>query len=352
MPKIRVLVVDDSALMRQLLRRILEQDDRIEVVGVASDPYVAWKKITTLLPDVVTLDVEMPRMDGLTFLGRLMQRQPLPVVMVSSLTQRGAETTLKALELGAIDFVTKPSFDVASSTLHMAQELIEKVKVAAQATLRPVRRQAVLHRRATRKLLSRAHGTARYIALGASTGGTQAITQVLSALPADAPGIVMVQHMPPGFTRSFAERLNSLCRIRVKEARDGDRILPGQALLAPGDFHMAVVRDGAHCAVRVYEAPPVNRFRPSVDVLFNSCAEELGASCVGAILTGMGNDGARGLLALREAGGYTIAQDEATSVVFGMPREAIALDAADTVLPLPSITSALLNAAQATSCAS
>jgi two-component system chemotaxis response regulator CheB len=346
MPKIRVLVVDDSALMRQLLRRILEHDAEIEVVGVASDPYVAWKKIASLAPDVVTLDVEMPRMDGLTFLGRLMQQHPLPVVMVSSLTQRGAETTLKALELGAIDFVTKPSFDIASSTFHMAQELIEKVKAAAQASLRPLRKRAIFHSGASRQVLSRAQGTAKYMAIGASTGGTQAIAQVLTALPADAPGIVMVQHMPSKFTQSFAQRLNSLCRIRVKEAQDGDRIVPGQALLAPGDFHMAVVRDGAHCAVRVYEAPPVNRFRPSVDVLFHSCAQELGASCVGAILTGMGCDGARGLLALRQAGGYTIAQDEATSVVFGMPREAIALNAAEAVLPLPAIAGALLNAAR------
>jgi len=351
MPKIRVLIVDDSALMRQILTKLLSQDPEIEVVGAAPDPYVAWDKIKLLQPNVVTLDVEMPRMDGLTFLEKLMLARPTPVVMVSSLTGRGAETTLRALELGAVDFVTKPSFDVAQGTLQLGQELIEKVKIAAGAALRGKRgvRPIVPSRpgptASKGPLLRSVRSTARVIAIGASTGGTEAIAEVLSALPADAPGIVIVQHMPAGFTTSFANRLNGLCKMRVKEAQDGDRILTGQVLLAPGDFHMRVVRSGSQDSVRVFSAPPVNRFRPSVDVLFNSCADQLGCNCVGVILTGMGNDGARGMRALHDAGGPTIAQDEATSVVFGMPKEAIAHGGVDQVLPIDRIAEAALEAA-------
>ena len=351
MTKTRVLVVDDSALMRQLLSKMLGQDPDIDVVGAASDPYLAWDKIKALQPDVLTLDVEMPRMDGLTFLEKLMQLRPTPVVMVSSLTGRGAETTLRALELGAIDFVTKPSSDVAQGILQMGQELIEKVKVAAGAALRtrrpprPAPSKAAGSVRPAGPLLRNVRSTARVIAIGASTGGTEAIAEVLSTLPSDTPGIVIVQHMPAGFTTSFANRLNGLCRMRVKEAQDGDRILTGQVLLAPGDFHMQVVRSGAEDRVRVFSAPPVNRFRPSVDVLFNSCAEQLGCNCTGVILTGMGNDGARGMRALHDAGGPTIAQDEATSVVFGMPKEAIAHGGVDRVLPIDRIAEAALEAA-------
>lgn len=350
MAKIRVLVVDDSALMRQLLSKLLSLDPNIEVVGVAADPYIAYDKIKVLQPNVVTLDVEMPRMDGLTFLEKLMQLRPTPVVMVSSLTGRGAETTLRALELGAVDFVTKPSHDVANSTLKLGEELVEKVKIAAGAALRrrPAARPSTSPAAAVKKdgpLLRRVRSTARVIAIGASTGGTEAIAEVLREMPSDAPGIVIVQHMPPGFTTSFASRLNGLCRMRVKEARDGDRIMAGQVLLAPGDYHMQVVRSGAQDTVRVFSAPPVNRFRPSVDVLFNSCADQLGCNCVGVILTGMGYDGARGMRALHDAGGPTIAQDEATSVVFGMPKEAIAHGGVDQVLPLDQIAEAALHAA-------
>lgn len=350
MSKIRVLIVDDSALMRQLLSKLLAQDPGLEVVGVAPDPYIAWDKIKALQPDVVTLDVEMPRMDGLTFLEKLMIARPTPVVMVSSLTGRGAETTLRALELGAVDFVTKPSHDVAQGTLQLGLELIEKVKIAARASLRrrrvaPPAARAADSAPPSGPLLRRIRSTARVIAIGASTGGTEAIAEMLSSLPADTPGIVIVQHMPAGFTSSFAKRLDGLCRMKVKEARDGDRILTGQVLLAPGDFHMQVVRSGAQDTVRVFTAPPVNRFRPSVDVLFNSCAEQLGCNCVGVILTGMGNDGARGMKALHDAGGPTIAQDEATSVVFGMPKEAIAHGGVDQVLPIDRIAEAALEAA-------
>ena len=351
MPKTRVLIVDDSALMRQLLAKLLGQDPEIEVVAVAPDPYIAWDKIKALQPDVVTLDVEMPRMDGLTFLEKLMQLRATPVVMVSSLTGRGAETTLRALELGAVDFVTKPSHDVAQGTLQLGAELIEKVKIASKAALR-ARRSARSKSPATSAairprgpVLRQVRSTARVIAIGASTGGTEAIAEVLSSLPPDTPGIVIVQHMPAGFTTSFANRLNGICRMRVKEAQDGDRILTGQVLLAPGDFHMQVVRSGALDTVRVFSAPPVNRFRPSVDVLFNSCAEQLGCNCVGVILTGMGNDGARGIRALHDAEGPTIAQDEATSVVFGMPKEAIAHGGVDQVLPIDRIAEAALEAA-------
>jgi two-component system chemotaxis response regulator CheB len=354
MSKIRVLVVDDSALMRQLISKLLGQDPSIEVVGVAADPYIAYDKIKALQPNVITLDVEMPRMDGLTFLEKLMQLHPLPVVMVSSLTGRGAETTLRALELGAVDFVTKPSHDVAQGTLKLGEELIEKVKIAAGAALRKrtVARttadtspSSTASAKPTGSMLRRVRSTSRVIAIGASTGGTEAIAEVLRSLPSDTPGIVIVQHMPAGFTTSFASRLNNLSRMRVKEARDGDRILTGQVLLAPGDFHMQVVRSGAQDTVRVFMAPPVNRFRPSVDVLFNSCAEQLGCNCVGVILTGMGNDGARGMRALHDAGGATFAQNEATSVVFGMPKEAIAHGGVDQVLPLDRIAAAALDAA-------
>jgi len=304
------------------------------------------RRIQEEVPDVITLDVEMPRMDGITFLRKLMAQHPLPVVMVSSLTERGCETTWRALELGATDFVTKPKLDVQTGTMQLAQEIIDKVKAAARAKVRPVCRvpavkpepqlspPAVLSFRATHKV----------VAIGASTGGTEAIREVLARLPADAPGIVMVQHMPEKFTASFAERLNSLSKVSVSEARDGDRILPGHALLAPGNFHMEVARSGAEYRVRVFSSDPVNRHRPSVDVLFASCARQLGNNAVGVILTGMGADGAREMAAMRRAGAHTIAQDEESCVVFGMPKEAIVLGGAAEVLPLDRISAGILRA--------
>ncbi|HUB78297.1 MAG TPA: chemotaxis response regulator protein-glutamate methylesterase [Bryobacteraceae bacterium] len=345
--KTKVLIIDDSALMRQVLAEILSRDPSLEVVGTATDPYIAREKILRLAPDVVTLDVEMPRMDGLTFLQKLMRAHPLPVVMVSSLTERGCETTLRALELGAIDFVTKPKLDVQTGTMQLAEEIIDKVKEAARAKVRlpgripvpgtesaPAPPAGPLSFRSTHKV----------VAIGASTGGTEAIREVLTRLPADAPGIVMVQHMPEKFTASFAERLNSLSKVNVSEARDGDRILPGHALLAPGNFHMEIVRSGAEFRVRVFQTEPVNRHRPSVDVLFASCARQLGANAVGVIMTGMGADGAREMAAMRRAGAHTIAQDEASCVVFGMPREAIEMGGATEILPLDRIPAGILRA--------
>jgi two-component system chemotaxis response regulator CheB len=348
--KITVLIVDDSALMRAALTKILQRDPQIEVIGVAPDPFIARDKIKTLNPDVITLDVEMPRMDGLTFLEKLMRGHPMPVVMVSSLTEAGCETTLRALELGAVDFITKPKVDLREHMDEIAQEVIGKVRAAAGA--RVVAREPREARHAHRAAAAEASPskamlktTDRIIAVGASTGGTEALKDFLTMLPADTPGIVIVQHMPEKFTRSFAERCDELCTIRVKEAEDGDRVLTGHALIAPGNYHMALQRNGALYFVRVFSAPPVNRHRPSVDVLFDSAAACAGRNAVGVIMTGMGADGAKGLLAMREAGARTIAQDEATCVVFGMPKEAIALGAAEAVLALPRIAPAALQMA-------
>jgi two-component system, chemotaxis family, protein-glutamate methylesterase/glutaminase len=347
MAKTKVLIIDDSALVRKVLTGLLAQDPSIEVVGAASDPYAAWEKIRALQPDVLTLDVEMPRMDGLTFLDKLMRAHPMPVLMISSLTERGCETTLRALELGAVDFVTKPKLDVERGTGRLATEIVAKVKMAAAS--RP-RRRTELPASAPGKLAplsGLAKTTHKIIAVGASTGGTEALREFLVALPPDAPGIVIVQHMPAGFTRAFASRLDSLCKIRVAEARDGDRVLPGHALVAPGDFQLEVLRSGVVVSVRVFPGEPVNRHRPSVDVLFHSCAKVLGHNAVGVIMTGMGADGARGLLAMRQAGARTVAQDEASCVVFGMPKEAIAMGAAEEIAPLSHISSAALRFAAA-----
>ena len=338
MVKTKVLVVDDSALMRQLLPDLLARDPALEVVGTAADPYAAWDKVQQLRPDVLTLDVEMPKMDGLTFLSKLMTARPTPVVMVSSLTERGAETTFRALELGAVDFVPKPKLDVATGTVALADELVAKVKAAARA--RP--RASAARGPSARPPAAGLRTTHKVIALGASTGGTEALFEVLTALPPDAPGAVVVIHMPEGFTKSYAGRLDRACAVRVSEAKDGDRVLPGHVLLAPGGRHLSVARSGAAVVARVSDGPPVNRHRPAVDVLFESCAKELGPNAAGAILTGMGNDGARGLLAMRRAGARTLAQDEATCVVFGMPKEAIALGGAEAVLPLGRVAGELL----------
>ena len=346
---IRVLIVDDSAAMRQLLTQILQSDPGIEVVGTASDPYFARDKIRALNPDVLTLDVEMPRMDGITFLEKLMHGHPMPVVMVSSLTQQGCDITLRALEIGAIDFFPKPTMDTLNGVAGGAQQIIEKVKTAARARVQPRKTGTSLSPAPARSGISAAayRLTNQIIAIGASTGGTEAIREVLTALPADTPGIVIVQHMPPGFTASFASRLDGLCAIRVKEAQDGDRVLPGHALLAPGNLHMELKRSGADFSVRVFSAPPVNHHRPSVDVLFDSCAAQAGKNITAAILTGMGDDGARGMRRMWEAGAKTIAQDEATCVVFGMPREAIERGGAEQILPLNRIAGELVRLAAA-----
>jgi len=346
--KVRVLIVDDSAAMRQLLTAILSSDPAIEVVGVAQDPYYARDKIKALQPDVITLDVEMPRMDGITFLEKLMHGHPMPVVMVSSLTQAGCDVTMHALEIGAVDFFPKPTIDTLSGVADGAAEIIAKVKAAAYAR---VRRPDASQVAATRPSISHSgvasafRLTNQIIALGASTGGTEALRTVLTELPPATPGIVIVQHMPPGFTASFAERMDRCCSIRVKEAEDGDRVLPGHVLLAPGNFHMELRRKGADFTVRVYQGERVNLHRPSVDVLFKSVAVQAGKNAVGALLTGMGDDGAAGLLHMRDAGARTIAQDEATSVVFGMPREAIERGAAEFVMPLDRIAGELLKLA-------
>jgi two-component system, chemotaxis family, protein-glutamate methylesterase/glutaminase len=340
--RIRVLVVDDSALMRQVLGTLLARDPAIELVGTAGDPYVARDKIRELHPDVLTLDVQMPRMDGLSFLEKLMRVRPMPVVMVSSVTEAGCATTLRALELGAVDFVTKPRCDVRERMTALAEEIIEKIKVASTARVRQRLPGAPVLPYARPAVPPPARNAAQVIAIGASTGGTEALRQFLSALPADAPGVVVVQHMPASFTRAFAERLDHLCTIRVKEASDGDTVLAGHALIAPGDQHMRLARDNGSYRVRVTADPPVNRHRPAVDVLFHSCAELVRGNAVGVLMTGMGDDGARGLLAMRKAGARTFAQDEESCVVFGMPKVALDMGAVDDVLPLSRLADAAL----------
>jgi two-component system chemotaxis response regulator CheB len=339
-------VVDDSALMRKLLREVLSQDPELEVVDVAPNALVAWEKIQTHRPDVLTLDVEMPHMDGLSFLEKLMRAQPTPVVMVSTLTEKGCETTLRALELGAVDFVTKPKIDVERGTLELGDVLIEKVKAAARARLRRnARRQTPAPSGKSRigPNEARSSNTDWVIAIGASTGGTEALRELLSALPAAMPPILVVQHMPEKFTGPFARRLDACCALDVKEAVHGDPVVPGRALIAPGNQHMEIVRHHTGFVVSLSSNAPVHHHRPSVDVLFHSCAQKLGARALGVILTGMGADGALGLLAMRRAGARTVAQDEATSVVFGMPREAIANGSVETIAPLENIASHLLN---------
>jgi two-component system chemotaxis response regulator CheB len=346
--KIKVLVIDDSAVIRAILTEILNEAADIEVVGTAPDPIFAKNKIISLMPDVITLDIEMPRMDGLTFLEELMRTNPLPVVMVSSLTQKACNTTLRALELGAIDYVTKPSEDISDGLVDLGSEIIRKVRIAAGARVR--RSTVALPAAAAPRVVvsaldtSRMATTDKLIAIGASTGGTQAITEVLLAMPQSVPGIVIVQHMPPLFTKSFAVRLNEMAAIRVKEAEHGDRVLRGTAYIAPGGRHMALSRSGAMYYIELSDGPPVNFVKPAVDILFRSVASHAGKNAVGAILTGMGEDGARGLKEMRDRGARTIAQDEATSVVFGMPKKAIDMGAAERVLPLQQICRALLEA--------
>ncbi|WP_428422844.1 protein-glutamate methylesterase/protein-glutamine glutaminase [Methylibium sp.] len=354
MAKTRVVVVDDSALVRSLLTEIINREPDMTCVGAASDPIVAREMIRNLDPDVITLDVEMPRMDGIDFLSRLMRLRPTPVVMVSTLTERGAEVTLKALELGAVDFVAKPKIGVADGLRQLGADITEKVRAAAQARVRklvtapaPAPGSTTARGAAPAASLGRL-STEKIIFIGASTGGTEATKELLMALPADAPAVVITQHMPPGFTTSYANRLDGLCHISVREARDGERVLPGHAYIAPGGLHLSVERSGANYVARVQDGDPVNRHRPSVEVLFKSAARVVGPNAIGIMLTGMGADGAKAMREMRDAGSYNLCQDEASCVVFGMPREAIAAGAAHEVLPLTQIAPKLLDRLRST----
>jgi two-component system chemotaxis response regulator CheB len=337
--KITVLCVDDSALVRGLMTEIINSQPDMVVVATAPDPLVARDLIKKHNPDVLTLDVEMPRMDGLDFLEKLMRLRPMPVLMVSSLTERGSEITLRALELGAIDFVTKPKLGIRDGLLEYTELIADKLRAAARARL-PSASVAPPARQVLRAPLS---SSEKLVIIGASTGGTEAIRHVLQPLPADSPAILITQHMPAGFTRSFAQRLDTLCNVTVREATHGERVLPGHVYLAPGgEFHMRLGRSGANYVVELDPAEPVNRHRPSVDVLFHSAATAAGQNAIGVILTGMGKDGATGLLEMKRAGARTLAQDEASCVVFGMPREAIALGAADEVVALGAMSERIL----------
>lgn len=346
--KIRVIVVDDSALVRSLLTEIINRQPDMECIGAANDPLQAREMIRSLNPDVITLDVEMPRMDGIDFLGRLMRLRPMPVVMVSTLTERGAEVTMRALELGAVDFVAKPRIGLAAGIQLLTTEITDKIRVASKARVHRLASAAaaqagqVAAAAARPGLLGRL-STEKIIAIGASTGGTEAIREVLTPMPADSPAIVITQHMPPGFTTSFAARLNSLCHITVKEAQDGERILPGHAYIAPGGRQFHISRSGANYVAVVDDGPPVNRHKPSVEVLFKSVAALVGRNALGVMLTGMGDDGATAMREMKDAGSYNFVQDEASCVVFGMPREAIARGAADEVLPVTQIAQALVS---------
>jgi two-component system chemotaxis response regulator CheB len=359
--KTTVVVVDDSALVRGLLTEIINRESDMTCIGAAADPLLAREMIRTLNPDVITLDVEMPRMDGLDFLSRLMRLRPMPVVMVSTLTERGADVTMKALELGAIDFVSKPKIGVADGLRQLGNDITDKIRTAAKARVHrlpgaaaaPAPGAPPAAKTAAPSALGRL-STEKIIFIGASTGGTEATREVLVNLPADCPAVMITQHMPPGFTKSYAARLNSLSRIRVAEAVDGERVLPGHAYLAPGGFHLSVERSGANYIARVQDGEAVNRHKPSVEVLFESAARVVGRNALGVMLTGMGGDGAKAMRSMRDAGSWNVVQDEATCVVFGMPREAINHGAANEVLPLMQIAPRLVewlrsNAGAATS---
>jgi two-component system chemotaxis response regulator CheB len=343
--KIRVVVVDDSALVRGLLGEIIDRQPDMTCIGAAADPLVAREMIRNLNPDVITLDVEMPRMDGLDFLARLMRLRPMPVVMVSTLTERGADVTLKALELGAVDFVSKPKIGVADGLRQLGVDITEKIRTAARAHVHRLPAAAPAGSAPAKPAAMASLGrlsTEKIIFIGASTGGTEATREVLVNLPADSPAVMITQHMPPGFTKSYAARLNGLARIRVAEASDGERVLPGHAYIAPGGLHLSVERSGANYIARVRDGEPVNRHKPSVEVLFESAARVVGRNALGVMLTGMGSDGAKAMRTMRDAGSWNVAQDEASCVVFGMPREAIAHGAADEVLPLSKIAPRLV----------
>jgi two-component system chemotaxis response regulator CheB len=359
--KIRVLIIDDSATVRQTLAAVLASDPQIEVIGVASDPFVAAKRIAEEIPDVITLDVEMPRMDGITFLRKLMAQKPIPVVMCSSLTEAGSETLLQALEAGAVDIILKPKMGVADHLMESKIRICDAVKAAAGAKLagskRPVPQFARPAHEPEKKLTAdamlpppvvkgaMARTTESVVCIGASTGGTEALRVLLESLPPDSPGMVIVQHMPEKFTASFAKRLDGLCAVEVKEAEDGDTVRRGRVLIAPGNKHTLLERSGARYYVTVKDGPLVSRHRPSVDVLFRSATRSAGSNAVGVIMTGMGDDGARGMAEMKQAGAFTLAQDEATSVVFGMPKEAIALGCVDRVVSLQNLAGEVLRAA-------
>jgi two-component system chemotaxis response regulator CheB len=357
--KIRVVVVDDSALVRGLLAEIIDRQPDMCCVGAAADPLVAREMIRNVNPDVITLDVEMPRMDGIDFLSRLMRLRPMPVVMVSTLTERGADVTLKALELGAVDFVAKPKIGVSDGLRQLGADITEKIRTAARARVHrlpgaPAAGAAGAGAATAAPASLGRLSTEKIIFIGASTGGTEATREVLTQLPADAPAVMITQHMPPGFTKSYAARLDGLCRIAVAEARDGERVLPGHAYIAPGGHHLSVERSGANYIARVQVGQPVNRHMPSVEVLFESAARVVGRNALGVMLTGMGADGAKAMKTMKDAGSFNLVQDEASCVVFGMPREAIAHGAAHEVLPLGQIAPRLMewlraNAGTATS---
>jgi two-component system chemotaxis response regulator CheB len=336
---IKVLIVDDSAVVRKILKERLEKAPDIEIVGTATDPYIARDKIIQLKPDVLTLDIEMPRMDGLTFLDKLMRYYPLPVIVVSSLTPEGSSTALRALELGAIDIVGKPGS--AYSVNEISEILIEKIRIASK--VKYLAKKAPQAYKAITPELSKIETTDKILAIGASTGGTEAIKAVLTQLPRTTPGTVIVQHMPQHFTKAFADRLNDLCQIDVAEAKGGEILRPGLALIAPGNYHLVITRSGAQYVARVKDGPEVFHQRPSVEVLFNSVAKHVGINAIGVILTGMGADGAKGLLAMKEAGAFTIAQDEASSVVWGMPKVAVELGAAQKVVSLNNISACIID---------
>ncbi|MDL1969999.1 MAG: chemotaxis response regulator protein-glutamate methylesterase [Candidatus Desulfofervidaceae bacterium] len=347
MHKIKVLIVDDSAIVRKILSEELSKEPDLEIVGTAPDPYVARDKIVRLKPDVVLLDIEMPRMDGLTFLKKLVKYYPLPVIIVSSLTPKGSHAAMKALEIGAVEVMCKPGGPY--SVEEMKADLVQKIRAAAKIKFVKGRTPTPPSKPTKAPLtssLSDIETTNKVIAIGSSTGGTEALRNILPQFPPNSPGIVIVQHMPPGFTRAFADRLNEVAQIRVKEAEEGDSVIPGIALLAPGNFHMLLRRSGARYFVEIKEGPRVQHQRPSVDVLFSSVAKAAGPNAIGIILTGMGADGAKGLLEMKKAGAKTIAQDETTCVVFGMPKTAIELGAVDKVVPLQKIPAKALQMIQ------
>ena len=338
---IKVLVVDDSALIRSLLGEIIRQEPGMQLVGSAADAFIAKDMVMALEPDVITLDIEMPKIDGLTFLDRLMKARPTPVLMISTLTEKGADATIKSLELGAIDFIAKPKIDVARGLNNYQQEIVEKIRIAARSKPRP--------RSATQKTANipiSYQGTETIVGIGASTGGTEAIREVLQQLSPAFPATIVTQHMPPAFTKSFAKRLDALCDIKVKEAADGERILPGNVYIAPGDKHLKLTRHGADYRIKLDDGPLVSGHKPSVDVMFQSMAETVGKNAIATILTGMGKDGSKGMLALREAGAITMAQDEATCVVYGMPKAAVDIGATEHVFPLDKMSKALTKAVE------
>lgn len=360
MEKIKVLIVDDSALVRQALSEILGSDPEIEIIGTAADPFIAVNKIKEQIPDVITLDIEMPRMDGLTFLKKIMSQHPLPVLVISTLTEKGAESAILALEYGAVEVIEKPKVNTKELLEKSKIELCDKVKAASLAKIR--KKQTVISKAQQNELVPKYNAdvilriptnpsiiktTDIVIAVGASTGGTEALKTFLEDMPVDCPGIIIVQHMPEMFTKQFAKRLHETCKISVSEATNGDAVISGHALIAPGNKHLLLKRNGTKYHIEIKDGPLVNRHRPSVDVLFRSVARYAGKNSIGVILTGMGDDGAKGLLEMKEAGAYTIAQDEESCVVFGMPKEAIKLHAVDKILPLQQISGEIISKTKA-----